>query len=120
MLNEWIGFDLMVLGAVSVSFWYSTGLRRLVIPKNMDLRTFCWIVSLIQWLLAAVAGIYIGLPRSLSLMLFFEYGIIWHLHGNTAINLYPIPVKAELMGRKAQTFSWIIGLAGLFIYLVLR
>jgi hypothetical protein len=123
-INQWIGFGLVILGAISVSFWYSTRLRRLVLPRGMGLRTFCWIVSLIQWGCAILAGFvfdtgYVGLVRSLSLMLFFEYGVIWHLNRNTAVNLYPIPVKRELTGRKAQLTSGLLGLMGLFIYIVL-
>jgi hypothetical protein len=120
----WVSFGLVVLGAISVSFWYSTRLRTLVMPNGMDLRTFCWIVSLIQWGCAILAGVifydgYVGLVRYLSLMLFFEYGVIWHVNKNTAVNLYPIPVKRELTGRKAQLISWLLGFTGLFVYLVL-
>ena len=123
-MNQWIGFGLVILGAISVSFWYSTRLRRLVLPRGMSLRTFCWIVSLIQWGCAVLAGFvfytgYVGLVRSLSLMLFFEYGVIWHLNRNTAVNLYPIPVEGELTGRKAKLVSWLLGGMGLFICLIL-
>jgi hypothetical protein len=90
----------------------------------MDPRTFCWIISLIQWGCAVFSGVvfyggYVGLARSISLMLFFEYGLIWHLNGNTAVNLYPIPVKRELTGRKAELASLLVTVTGLFVYMVL-
>jgi hypothetical protein len=114
----------VVLGAVAVSFWYSTRLRRLVMPRDMDPRTFCWIISLIQWGCAVFSGVvfyggYVGLARSLSLMLFFEYGLIWHINGNTAVNLYPILVKRELTGRKARLASSLVAITSLFVYIVL-
>lgn len=114
------------LGAFIILFWYyepwQNRLKKKINP-DISLRYFCWMLTIVQYLLVLLGGYLMGnYLKAICLNIALEYGILFNAMGKYSLDLYPIIdwPNFGIQGLTAKIGAILLGLLAFMVFILIQ